>query len=625
MFKLRAVQLDLARQYERIDYIRSFIDFASGWNYNAIFLYLEGRIKTRSFSFFPPELSYDEDEIGEIVEYAGKKGIEIIPIISTLGHCEHFLESPGFSRLGELREGIKGRFSTFKHVLCPSLDETYDFLEKYLSELVEFFPSKYFHAGCDEAWDIGYCSLCMKRIENGETQGDIFAAHMSRIHSLLTGKLRKRMVMWDDMYEFYPENLKSLPRDTVLCCWYYDGLADIPRAHFLNREKEDLLAKYDRMGFDYIFAPADKVLRNTETFTAYARKYNPLGGLLTIWGKNRNCMLETYPAVAFAGKLWSSKGDYKPEKALRDSVRELFALSDENFINAIISLKNFEQLSERNLPADFLRGPLNDWEHERALSLDVLDEIFKRHRCEIRNLLAIEILYDYLLYIRRAKLQLSMRGFAADFYDPQTDAKKKKGLAGRLKTLVGEVDHIISERKRQWDKFRNGVSPSASDMFYKEFKGNLIRLKRKSPAQMLLTVSFFLPDIYSAPTTAISIRYSGEKKWVKVKEGILKPLSCQSASFYEISFPLESKKKPNSVKIESWGYGGQGLTYLEIKGRDLSYEPVKIGMTEGIVENPENLLSNDLQWCFLGERNTGKSYADPKLAEKKHCVILNMN
>ncbi|MFA6291072.1 MAG: family 20 glycosylhydrolase [Victivallales bacterium] len=622
MFKLRAVQLDLARQYERMDYIRSFIDFSSDWNYNAIFLYLEGRVKTNNFSFFPPELSYDEKDIREIVAYAQVKGIEIVPIISTLGHCEHFLESPEFSRLAELREGIQGRFSDFKHVLCPSLEETYDFLQSYLLEVSEFFPSEFFHVGCDEVWDIGYCSLCRKRIENGETQGDIFASHLGKLHSLVTGRLGKKMIIWDDMYEFYMDKIDCLPRDTVLCCWHYDGLVEEPESHFQNKKKEDKFEKYEGLGFKYIFAPADKILRNTETFTAYSRKYNPIGGLLTLWGKTRTSMMETYPAIAFAGKLWSSDKWADSRKILRDSIGDLFGISNSAFINAVISVKNFEQLSERNVSGDFLRGPLNDWEHERAASLNVLEEILSIYRCEICNPLASDILDDILLYIRRAKLQFSMRSFASTLLDPRLNGNERAGTEDKLKTFIIEVDHIISERKKQWNKFRKGISSSESDIFYGKFRENLLRLVETPAPPLLLTVYFFLPDINSAQNTLISIRYSGNNNWEKIREGVLKPLNCQSSPFYRISFPLESKLKPESVKIESWGYGGQGLTYLEIQGRNNSYVPSKIESTEGIVENPENILQNDLQWCFLGERNTEKSYMNLKSAEKRHYLVV---
>ena len=48
-FEIRAVQLDLARQLESMDFILNFIDFIAEKNYNTLFLYLEWRIRTRTF------------------------------------------------------------------------------------------------------------------------------------------------------------------------------------------------------------------------------------------------------------------------------------------------------------------------------------------------------------------------------------------------------------------------------------------------------------------------------------------------------------------------------------------------------------------------------------------------
>ena len=42
------------------------------------------------------------------------------------------------------------------------------------------------------------------------------------------------MMIWDDMFEFYPEALEDLPRDVVMCSWHYDNnITDLPQGYFL--------------------------------------------------------------------------------------------------------------------------------------------------------------------------------------------------------------------------------------------------------------------------------------------------------------------------------------------------------------------------------------------------------
>ena len=45
-YKIRAVQLDLARQMESMEFLKGFIDFIAENHYNTLFLYLEWRVRT---------------------------------------------------------------------------------------------------------------------------------------------------------------------------------------------------------------------------------------------------------------------------------------------------------------------------------------------------------------------------------------------------------------------------------------------------------------------------------------------------------------------------------------------------------------------------------------------------
>ena len=209
-FKFIGAQLDLARQPEILKHIYDFIDFIAKEGYNCLTLYLEGRIRTKIFPFMDKTESYTSDDMRKIVDYAGKQKIDVLPVVSTLGHAEHFLERPELEHLAELRGGKTGKFSKAKTVFCPSLKETYKFLEAYLVEIAQLFPFEYFHAGCDEAFDIGVCDLCKEK-----NHGEIFTDHLKKIHEIVVGKLGKKMIVWDDLFECYPAALKEIPRDII--------------------------------------------------------------------------------------------------------------------------------------------------------------------------------------------------------------------------------------------------------------------------------------------------------------------------------------------------------------------------------------------------------------------------
>ena len=140
-YKIRAVQLDLARQMESMEFLKGFIDFIAENHYNTLFLYLEWRVRTKTFDIGKKD-GYSAEELKEIIEYAETRGIDVIPGLAALGHAELILEQKKYENYAELRNGIKGRFqSNARHVFCPSLPETRKFIESYFTEVGRIFKS----------------------------------------------------------------------------------------------------------------------------------------------------------------------------------------------------------------------------------------------------------------------------------------------------------------------------------------------------------------------------------------------------------------------------------------------------------------------------------------------------
>ena len=163
MEKLRIVQMDLGRQKETLAEIVHFFDFAKKYGYNAIALNLEDRVKTKTYPYASDEESYSESEVREIVEAAFERGLELIPVISNFAHADRFLAHEELAHLSELREGDGFHSAAVKVTACPLLPESQAFYDAYFAEVAALFShSKYFHAGLDEDFDIGSCSLCKR-------------------------------------------------------------------------------------------------------------------------------------------------------------------------------------------------------------------------------------------------------------------------------------------------------------------------------------------------------------------------------------------------------------------------------------------------------------------------------
>lgn len=89
--KMIALQLDLARQKESVNFVKSYVDFAKKSGYNTIFLYLETCVRTADTPFFDPDETYSFDEMKEIVGYIEGQGLTAVPAFENFYHVEKLL------------------------------------------------------------------------------------------------------------------------------------------------------------------------------------------------------------------------------------------------------------------------------------------------------------------------------------------------------------------------------------------------------------------------------------------------------------------------------------------------------------------------------------------------------
>lgn len=139
---------------------------------------------------------YTAQDIKEILEYARKKHIDVIPEIEMPGHSEEVLAAyPELSCTGEQYGS-----SDF----CPGKEETFTFLENVLTEVMEMFPSEYIHIGGDEAGKGAWktCPDCRRRMqEEGLSDVDELQSYLiHRIEAFVNSKGRK-IIGWDEILQ----------------------------------------------------------------------------------------------------------------------------------------------------------------------------------------------------------------------------------------------------------------------------------------------------------------------------------------------------------------------------------------------------------------------------------------
>ena len=147
---------------------------------------------------------YTQEEIREVVDYAARRFITVIPEIEFPGHAVAALASyPWLGCTGERYE-VRQTWDIDDRVFCPGRETTFEFMEGVLEEVLELFPSEYIHIGGDECptkmWE--RCPACRARMAaEGLTRPRQLQGYATaRIERFLLERGR-RLIGWDEMLD----------------------------------------------------------------------------------------------------------------------------------------------------------------------------------------------------------------------------------------------------------------------------------------------------------------------------------------------------------------------------------------------------------------------------------------
>ncbi|MCX6247878.1 MAG: family 20 glycosylhydrolase [Bacteroidetes bacterium] len=235
-FPYRGMHLDVSRHFFPKEFVMKYIDLIASFKMNTFHWHLTDdngwRIEIRKYPKLmqtsawhvdrenlpwnerPPQKEgeratyggyYTQDEIREVVEYAKKRYVTIIPEIEMPAHAVALLAAyPQFSCTGGPFTVPPGSYWPNTDILCAGNDSTFTFLEDVLTEVIGLFPSKYIHIGGDEADKTRWkeCPKCQARIkaEGLKDEKELQSYFVKRIEKFLISKNRK-MIGWDEILE----------------------------------------------------------------------------------------------------------------------------------------------------------------------------------------------------------------------------------------------------------------------------------------------------------------------------------------------------------------------------------------------------------------------------------------
>jgi hexosaminidase len=254
----------------------------------------------------PKEAALTPAEIRELVEYASKYYITLLPEQQAFGHLHQFLKYEIYSDLAETPHG---------HVLTPTNPKIYDFIRQLYGEVVPLFPGPFFHIGSDETFELGLGET--KALAAQQGLGRVYLEHLQKVFEIMQ-PYRKQLMFWGDIAVKYPELLTILPKDMIAVPWDYD-----PKPSY-----ENIITPYTNAGLRVVVAPGagnwgviwpnlESAFVNIRNFVRDGQKHKAIGALNTTWNDDGESLVDmTWPALVFgAAASWqpgeSSIEDFK--------------------------------------------------------------------------------------------------------------------------------------------------------------------------------------------------------------------------------------------------------------------------------------------------------------------------
>ena len=307
-FSYRGIHLDVSRHFFGKNSVKRLLDTMAEHKFNVFHWHLTDSQGWR----FPvpkyPQLTakgpaYTQSDIREIVEYAAKLHITIVPEIDVPGHS-----AAALNKFRKFRCWTKDKKT--RHVFCLGNDDAIQFIKDVMDELCRQFPGNLIHIGGDEVtppWKL--CSLCRKRMDSlGIKTNQEYQAWFTKMLAEYLASKGRRAVGWDEIVFN-----GSAPGGAVVMSWRgkEGGIAAAAAG------SECVMCPTSHCYFDYTQRlPGDthryfgKAERGMATSLEEAYSYNPLEGIpanqtkFVLGGQCNNWTEYTATEKDLQWKLW---------------------------------------------------------------------------------------------------------------------------------------------------------------------------------------------------------------------------------------------------------------------------------------------------------------------------------
>lgn len=223
-FPWRGLMIDVGRHFMPVPVIERNLDGMEAVKLNVFHWHLSEdqgyRAESKQYPLLQEKgsggLYYTQQQIAEVIHYAHDRGIRVVPEFDMPCHATSWLV--GYPQLASGAGPYKviDQWGVFDGAMDPTLDSTYEFLDKFLGEMTALFPDAYFHIGGDECdgkeWDANPRIKAFMSAHSLKDDAALQAYFTGRLQKLVSGH-GKIMEGWDEVLQ------PDTPKDVVIQSW----------------------------------------------------------------------------------------------------------------------------------------------------------------------------------------------------------------------------------------------------------------------------------------------------------------------------------------------------------------------------------------------------------------------
>ncbi len=299
--KYRGLHDDLSRgPVPTLDFQKKQIRTLAAYKANVYSPYFENTMQYVSDPLAaPPGGSITPAEARELVNYAAKYHVLIIPEQEAFGHLHYMLNTELYAPLAETPHG---------HVIAPSAPGALPFIHRMFTQLAGDYPGPFLHLGADETFDLG--KGVTKPDVDARGLGPVYLDFLQRIVTDLK-PLNRRFLFWGDVAMHEPDLVKALPpdfkRNVVAVAWEYNPHPTFAPyiKPFTNANLECWVAPGVN-DWNRVFPDNSLALPNIQGFTAEGQAAGCTGQLNTVWDDDGEALFNAnwYGVLFGAAAAW---------------------------------------------------------------------------------------------------------------------------------------------------------------------------------------------------------------------------------------------------------------------------------------------------------------------------------